>query len=71
MMTRKDFEAIAQVVNSEKTICEECGESTIPILSLAIGLRQMLAEQNPRFDSALFMTACGWPRANTQERPTS
>lgn len=71
MMTRKHFETIAKVVNTEKVFCEENGESTIPILSLAIGLRVAFAEENPRFDSARFMTACGWPRAADTERPTS
>jgi hypothetical protein len=55
-VTRKDYELIARVFAHFSTICE---------LNETIGgriaerLAEDLAEDNPRFDSAKFLRACG------------
>jgi hypothetical protein len=46
MMTRKDFEAIAHILDAN--IAEE---------GLVLDFADMLAEQNPRFDRARFIEA--------------
>lgn len=57
-MTRKHFEAIAAA------IVKNCGEGQPPSVRLALDgtakdLAAIFADENPRFDSARFLAACG------------
>lgn len=55
-MTRKDYELIASVFASFADICDL--SETIGA-DIAQRLAEELAEENPRFNSARFLSACG------------
>lgn len=62
-MTRKDYEKIASVFNAYKvnpTVENqfECGFATA-IHNLAESTAYMLSQDNPRFNRARFLKACG------------
>jgi len=56
-MTRKDYQLIASAINGQRQGFGR-GE-TVAISSLAETLADALAQDNPRFDRAKFLTACG------------
>lgn len=50
-MTRKDYQLIAEV------FARSAGDDLAKLI--ALNLADKLAEDNPRFDKARFLTACG------------
>ena len=59
MMTRKDYQAIAHVINNNRIDFEE-GEDGYVVLNLVSHhLAHYMAQDNPNFDRAKFLTACG------------
>ena len=59
-MTRKDFEAIAQVIRRQVDEAVREQADTWPLLSVAVGLADDFVERFDRFDRARFLTACGF-----------
>jgi hypothetical protein len=64
MLTKKDFEAIAEVLKSERARWYEAREdallATDALDSVANELAAVLSFSNPRFDRAWFLAACGY-----------
>jgi hypothetical protein len=56
-MTRKDFEAIAQIVADLREASANHGKGYADFMSYR--LAAYLAKCNPRFDRRRFLTACG------------
>lgn len=54
-LSRKDYEAVAQILKRAKTV--ELDETAAAI---ADGLIQYFTEDNPRFDKVRFLKAAGW-----------
>ena len=59
-MTKQDFEAVASILRSssercENSRCSECGKAIVR--GVALGLMEYFEKQNPKFDSAKFMSA--------------
>lgn len=54
MMTKRHFEAIAEVIQNEP----DCGDE-YTARHIAEALATLFAEMNPRFDRARFLRACG------------
>ena len=57
MLTRKDFKAIAEII--EINTVNKTSKSVIYKLGLINHLCKWLATQNPRFDGEKFRDACG------------
>lgn len=57
-MTRKDFVLIANAIRLARTANDTRGHKA-GTADVAIILSHSLGQQNPRFDSARFLTACG------------
>ena len=55
-MTRKDYQLIADVINS---IQADFGDNPVSLDVVASELSSALSQDNPRFDRARFLTACG------------
>lgn len=62
-MTRKHFEALAAAVRATRKAQHEAGGDPVTVDAtldrMADELATMLRMENPRFDRARFMTACG------------
>ena len=58
-MTRKDYQLIADAVR--KAMTADHGWDTRPICRTARDIADALASDNPRFDRARFLAACGVP----------
>ena len=59
-MTRKDYQLIAEVIKSGIENWEGWNEKPEEVLAgTARSLATKLAQDNPRFDRARFLTACG------------
>lgn len=56
-MTKTHFEAIAQLFRETLTMSEDDAET---VQNLAERMAAMFARENPRFDRARFLTACGF-----------
>jgi hypothetical protein len=58
-MTKKDYIAIAKMLNKEYTMAREdgCQDHIGIIISIAHGLSQILKADNPQFDKDRFMEA--------------
>lgn len=56
-MTRKDFEAMAQLIRETYTDSTETEEA---LKNLAERMAAMFKRENPRFNRAIFLTACGF-----------
>ena len=57
-MTKKDYELIAEVIKTSRKVTQ--GETVlVSVAHLANTLATDLEIQNPRFNRALFLTACG------------
>lgn len=53
-MTRKHFEAIASIIDSQRV----AGQAAV--WNLTIALADYFQRENPRFDRNAFLTACGY-----------
>ncbi len=59
-MTRKDYELIAKVIKVHANFkCTYTDQRKVEMLDLAIDLAVYFQEENPRFDPARFLKACG------------
>jgi hypothetical protein len=60
-MTRKDYEAIAEVIKDARDYwCPDGANLADPCsLSIACGIAAVMQTDNPRFDRDKFLTACG------------
>ena len=58
-MTKKDYELIAGVISRLSADFTNGGEDTISLRLVAEELAESLGRENPRFNEALFLTACG------------
>ena len=54
-MTRKDYKLIAEVLKASG----KCGVGPYTLDSLALSFAQELKKDNPNFNHALFLKACG------------
>jgi len=70
-MTKKHYEAIAGAIKTEKDSCEFTGEhfsteyiskeaARGALISIAYSLSTIFANDNPNFNRARFLTACGF-----------
>lgn len=57
-MTRKDYVAIAQIIQNVRYLVDRDGESD-HIAEVARQLANYMRGDNPRFDRSRFMQACG------------
>lgn len=58
-MTRKDYVMIAETLADLMADFNNGGDDTISLTLVAVELAETLAKDNPRFDRARFLTACG------------
>ena len=59
-MTRKDYEKTAKVIRARaNTNCTHTDQRKGEMLDLAIDLSVTFLQDNPRFDRARFLKACG------------
>jgi hypothetical protein len=58
-MTKKDYVVIAAVLDRIRLDFDMDGEDTVSLSLVAEELATALADTNPRFDRARFLTACG------------
>lgn len=58
MMSKKDYQAIAQAIYRQRELRMACAPVQDALAGLAEELSAVLAADNPRFNRALFMEAC-------------
>ena len=58
-MTRKDYVLIAQTLSDLMKDFNNCGDDSVSLSLVAEELADTLAKDNPRFDRARFLEACG------------
>jgi hypothetical protein len=60
-MTRKDYELIAKALNTQMEMSVLCEEEAgiYAVTNIACDLADTLVRENPRFDRARFLSACG------------
>lgn len=58
-MTRKDYVLIAQTLSDLMKDFNNCGDDSVSLSLVAEELADTLATDNPRFDRARFLVACG------------
>jgi hypothetical protein len=58
-MTKKDYVVIAAVLDRIRLDFDMDGDDTVSLSLVAEELATALADTNPRFDRARFLTACG------------
>jgi hypothetical protein len=58
-VTKKDYVVIAAVLDRIRLDFDMDGEDTVSLSLVAEELATALADTNPRFDRARFLTACG------------
>lgn len=59
-MTRKDYQLIAAAIRDTATVCAPDMANTHALMRVLTGrLATDLAQENPRFDRAFFLEACG------------
>ena len=58
-MTRKDYVLIADTLVNLMSDFNNCGDDSVSLSLVAEELADTLAKDNPRFDRARFLTACG------------
>ena len=62
-MTKKDFEAIARALKDQHdALAPLTAAQERILLSTAKDIAGVCAAQNPRFDRARFLAACGFPQ---------
>lgn len=57
--TRRHYQAIADAIDSERARFDDDGACRFGVECAAESLAALFAEDNPRFDRARFMVACG------------
>jgi hypothetical protein len=61
MMTRKHFIAVAALIKGlADTTADPAQATDIAVRDVADGLADLFAKDNPNFDRARFLTACGF-----------
>jgi hypothetical protein len=64
MVTRQDFERIAEVIDESRRIVKSnrtlAYDSDLAVKAVAAKISQVFHEANPRFDKDKFMQACGY-----------
>jgi hypothetical protein len=58
-MTRKDYQLLAESILTARKVQSDIGEMYISVAHLVNTLATDLEIDNPRFDRARFLTACG------------
>ena len=58
-MTRKDYQLIAKTINDLMADFNNCGDDSVSLALVSQELASALQADNPRFDTARFLTACG------------
>ena len=58
-MTRKDYVLISQTLADLMQDFNNCGDDSVSLSLVAEELADALATDNPRFDRARFLEACG------------
>lgn len=58
-MSRKHFEVIAEAIKNSASSLRDTPEHTDAIGCVARSLAAVFADENPRFDRARFLAACG------------
>ena len=58
-MTRKDYVLIADTLSNLMKDFNNCGDDSVSLSLVAEELADTLANDNPRFDRARFLDACG------------
>ena len=59
-MTKKDFEMIAKVIAIAKAQANNWHNPEDVVYSVAAEFVKVLSQENPRFDGARFIKACGF-----------
>jgi len=63
-MTKKNFEAIAKILNADRAVSRDAQEAA-KVRCIALSLSDYFLSVNPLFDRQKFLTACGFPSAHT------
>jgi|688.fasta_scaffold1114103_3 hypothetical protein len=58
-MTRKDYILIAKTISDLMADFNNCGDDSVSLALVSQELASALKTDNPRFDTARFLTACG------------
>lgn len=58
-MTKRHFESIARILKNARGTAIDSGEAPMQVSDVALSLADYFANENPRFDRAQFLTACG------------
>ena len=58
-MTKKNFEAIAAILNADRAV-SSCEAERAKVLVIALSMSDYFLSQNPAFDRTRFLTACGF-----------
>lgn len=59
-MTKRHFEAIAALIDAEQAQYGEHSSERLAVRDVAIRLAVQFNIENPQFDRAMFLTACGF-----------
>lgn len=63
-MTTKDYRRIAAVFEADMAVHADFPAQRLAIRNVALSMADMLKRDNPRFDRALFLKACGLTHAD-------
>jgi hypothetical protein len=58
-MTKRHFEAIAKILKDARGDAIANSEAPYQVSDVALAMADYFGEENPRFDRARFLTACG------------
>lgn len=58
-MTKKDYELIAQAFRAVTDVLDVSDDEYRGVREVAVAIALRLADNNPRFDRARFLAACG------------
>lgn len=59
MLTRKDYKAIADILNDQRAPFEEGDDGYALLNILSVQLSHYMASDNPNFNRGKFLEACG------------
>lgn len=59
MMTRKDYKAIADILNDQQADFNEGDDGNLLLKIVAHRLSSYMAQDNPNFNRSKFLEACG------------